>query len=249
MFSFSNVLGLNSICSASLYDIDGGGWQLVRRVRGGSTWHPSTDNLAGTDSYGVYNGDATADATFSISFGSDFDDFLFTTGDGVKWLIATRDAVIGANYANSLRSILKSSINSNPYSARWYNRAGASEDPWISLLDHTASTGTENVIYGENQNGDHSTILVNHNGANVFIRTNYPSSIPTTPPTTEPSCQPTAIPSGEPSIPTSQPSGQPSGSPTTVPSSQPTSLPSGEPSRVPTTHPANQPASSTTTLP
>jgi hypothetical protein len=62
----------------------GGGWVLVRRVRQGSTsWHPATDNLAGTQAaYGVY-GSATSDATFGVPYSSwvsGSTEFLFATG-------------------------------------------------------------------------------------------------------------------------------------------------------------------------
>jgi hypothetical protein len=50
-------------------NFEGAGWVLVRRVKQGSTWHPATDNLRGTDSYGSY-GTATSDASFSVPFSS-----------------------------------------------------------------------------------------------------------------------------------------------------------------------------------
>jgi hypothetical protein len=63
--------------------VDGGGWALVRRVMQGSTWHPATDNLAGTEpAYGRYGG-----PTFNATFGRPYSswittstEFLFTTG-------------------------------------------------------------------------------------------------------------------------------------------------------------------------
>jgi hypothetical protein len=63
--------------------LDGGGWVLVRRVRQGSVWHPTTDNLAGTEpAYGTYGG-PTFDATFGRPYSSwiqSSTEFLFTTG-------------------------------------------------------------------------------------------------------------------------------------------------------------------------
>ncbi len=63
--------------------LDGGGWALVRRVRQGSSWHPATDDLAGTHpSYGNYGG-----PTFNETFGRPYNswitpatEFLFSTG-------------------------------------------------------------------------------------------------------------------------------------------------------------------------
>ena len=49
-----------------------------------------------------------ADATFSITFSQySCPYFMFATGDLAKWLIASKDAVIGATYANAQRSILR----------------------------------------------------------------------------------------------------------------------------------------------
>ncbi len=60
-----------------------GGWALVRRVKQGSTWHPSTDSLAGTHVYGSYS-PSTADVTFSVPFRdllvTDNTEVLFATG-------------------------------------------------------------------------------------------------------------------------------------------------------------------------
>jgi hypothetical protein len=57
-------------------------WSLVRRVKSGYTWHPSTDHLVGTDVYGTFVDDSTSDSTFSKSFSdSSFSYFLFITGD------------------------------------------------------------------------------------------------------------------------------------------------------------------------
>ena len=64
--------------------IDGGGWTLVRRVKEGTTWHPATDSLAGTDEYGTLGHDDT-DATFSIRFNETlFNQFLFATGKSLR---------------------------------------------------------------------------------------------------------------------------------------------------------------------
>ena len=82
--------------------MDGGAWELVRRVKPGNQWHPSTDNLQGTDVYGVFVNDSTVDSTFSIAFNIDeVEDFLFITGDQQKWIIASVDAVLGARDENS----------------------------------------------------------------------------------------------------------------------------------------------------
>ena len=107
------------------YEIDGGPWELVRRVKPGSIWHQATDNLEGKDQYGTFVNDGTVDSSFSISFDIDqVEDFLFITGDRTKWLIASVGSVLGPRdgvtgnllgYSNENRDIQMSSISSNPY--------------------------------------------------------------------------------------------------------------------------------------
>ena len=150
------------------------GWRLVRRVKAGIQWHPSTDTLAGTDVYGVMPSvdPQTADATFSISFsGESFTHFLFATGDEQVWLYCTKEAVLDGHYSNGPRPILKSSDSLTPYNARWYSRHGVYEDPWISVTDHHSAISGGKIVYGENKYGGHhaGAILPHHNGANVWI--------------------------------------------------------------------------------
>lgn len=96
-------------------------------------WHPATDQLRGTDVYGTAN-DHTND--WSVAFENEsYDQFLFTTSDCNKWLIAEKDQVLGW-YANEDREILRSSTSDEAYTAKWYRREGSLEDPWISLNDH-----------------------------------------------------------------------------------------------------------------
>jgi hypothetical protein len=83
----------------------------------------------GTDSYGTYDPDPTSDNSFSVTWAmSDVDEFLFASGDCSLWLITTPAAVGGSindqYYAGAPRSILKSSVQSAPYTAQWYNRDG-----------------------------------------------------------------------------------------------------------------------------
>ena len=99
-------------------NIDGGGWILVRRVKPGKTWHPATDHLKGTSVYGP-SGEQSYN-TWSIKFSHmNFQEFLFTTGDGTKWLIASKNDVY-KNGSNFVANIRKSSLSPNASSkARW----------------------------------------------------------------------------------------------------------------------------------
>jgi len=146
----------------------------VRRVRAGYSWHPATDQLMGTDVYGTYVNDPTADTTFSIAYDiNDVSEFLFTTGDYKKWLIASKETVVGTFYENAPRLITKSSVSQTPYVARWYRRWGAIEDPLISLSDHHNAIGSGDILYGGagySSSTHASAVLPFHNGANVFVR-------------------------------------------------------------------------------
>jgi hypothetical protein len=104
-------------------EIDNGGWEARRYVPGSSygKWHPSSDQMVGTDIYGV-KGCTTQ--PWSEEFKSiDFDQFLLISGDKSKWVIITRLEAIGTEaapawYNDEARIILKSSINSDQYSAK-----------------------------------------------------------------------------------------------------------------------------------
>ena len=94
---------------------------MVRRVQSGNTWHQATDSLQGTNVYGT-PGAEDSNQSWSIQFDNmSYDQFLFATGDGSKWLIASRSEVERVGGSNFLANIIKSSTNSNPYQARWYD--------------------------------------------------------------------------------------------------------------------------------
>ena len=81
------------------YYLDGGGWTLVRHAPGGyDTWHPATDDLAGTDVYGdSANGPMSRDA-WSIVFDAavtGYDELLFSSGDCTLWLIVKKEQLAG----------------------------------------------------------------------------------------------------------------------------------------------------------
>ena len=50
-----------------------------------------------------------------------FNQFLFTTGDRTKWLIAYKDQVLGF-YANAPRKVVKSSKYPSGNAPLWYRR-------------------------------------------------------------------------------------------------------------------------------
>jgi hypothetical protein len=127
--------------------------------------------LAGTDTYGVSTDDS---APWSVDFEtavSGWNQFLFATGDCTKWLVATKEAVIEDFYTDALRTIEMSSTNTASYQAKWYNRVGALEDPWVSIVDHAAAIPACLILYGENSwDGDQTCSLQQNGGADVYIR-------------------------------------------------------------------------------
>ena len=82
---------LSPVCHHCGYDINNGGWTLVRHAPGGFTkWHPATDNLAGTDEYGDPSTGPMSRSPWSIPFETavnGYDELLFASGDCSKWLI------------------------------------------------------------------------------------------------------------------------------------------------------------------
>ena len=151
--------------------IDGGEWKLVRHVPAGNVWHRANDLLVGRDVYGIPSG-SNGNNEWSIRFDNiSFSQFLFATGDGAKWLIASKNEVTGAFYSNKPRLVEKSSIHpTRAHRVKWYRRTTNLEDPWISLTDHSEASTQGNILYGGNSFTDHTKVLPIHNGANVFIR-------------------------------------------------------------------------------
>ena len=161
-----------------IYGTDGGGWMLVRRVKAGTKWHPTTDSLLGSQAaYGVWTSDPTADATFGekykvrvgrlavtdscwgyttgIPFDHiQYDQFMFATGDGQEWLIADKSEVQSVHKSFPFKANIRMSslrqYHGKPYQAKWYNRGSSiREDPWISLVDHDVGKTRGQILYGE----------------------------------------------------------------------------------------------------
>ena len=141
---------------------------MVRHLPPSDCWHSPSDHLAGKESFGNSSLDGVP---WSVPFG-EFDEFLFASGNFEKWLVTTKEAVLGSFYANEEREILKSSKSPTPYKARWYNRDGVDEDPWISLTDHHDAISSNDLIYGGNSFdwASHTNHIRLFGGMNVFVR-------------------------------------------------------------------------------
>ena len=63
-------------------------FQLARRVEKGSKWHPATDDLRGTDSYGTPPSDPQSGPTGTMQWHyNQVQYFMFSTGDFSEWYI------------------------------------------------------------------------------------------------------------------------------------------------------------------
>lgn len=165
-----------------LPQLNGGFWQLVRRVSPAhNAWHPATDNLLGTDKYGMFMDDPNFNGTFSRRYNIDeVDEFLFMTGDESQWLIASKEAVNGESYDHAIREVKLSSKYRQSYTAHWHHTRYNAYDPHIALQscnDVPSSCGdltldqwdaVDMLYLGNSYSGYKPPIYTG--GANVFIR-------------------------------------------------------------------------------
>ncbi len=177
-----------------LSSIVGGQWTLVRHVpeftNGTRLFHPATDGLVGTASYGPQPGTEYDSSPWTIPFSTyTFNNFLFITGNCQKWLLASKTSVggdlTGVWYSGVARTITKSSINASSYLVVWYNRGAGSapEDPWVSLEDHSTSISDGTLMYGEASYGPiQNNSLIGTNGLNVYVDGAPPPPLPPSPP-------------------------------------------------------------------
>jgi hypothetical protein len=105
-----------------------------------------------------------------------YNEFLFSSGDGQKWLIADKDEVIGDYYA-SMRNVKRSSSYNGPCK-RWFaRRQSFLYQPYIDLdepisLDANSTRYNHTTLYmGNGMSPLRGTVLlVKHGGARVYIR-------------------------------------------------------------------------------
>jgi len=152
-------------------EIVGGGWELVRRVKQGDSWHPATDHLEGTEEYGTFIDDPQATETFSRKWADKrWNQLLFATGDLTRWVVVDKKELLGENYSDEYRHYIMSSSQVLGYTAKWNNRKEIAEDPEVGLGDADHSKSHGKILYvGNSQGGEYAKSLL-HQGANVFIR-------------------------------------------------------------------------------
>ena len=102
-------------------------------------FHPTLDDCAGSDVYGLFDGDAQSFSSWSIEFNNiKFNQFLFAYGDCSTWLVTSKFEAIGEYYGSAgNRCIFNSSETDRnpPYSASWRYRDDWPEEPWIGTSD------------------------------------------------------------------------------------------------------------------
>jgi len=161
-------------------------WTPVRCVSSkDGTWHPATDMLQGTESYGTRL-PVTADATWSMTWDwDDCDELMLALNDFSYWLVVDKSQL--QNYGAPVSTRIEmSSYSDTPYNAEWYLRgptecaadlaagkntecgaSGALEDPWATVFDH--ETEEAGYVYGENSATGHREHLAS-TGACVYVR-------------------------------------------------------------------------------
>ena len=82
----SLMINVNGSCQ----NIYGGDWILVRHSY--NQWHPATDNLAGTDEYGIFDNNPQSNESWSIRFDNVLESdgstlFMFSNGDCSEWMV------------------------------------------------------------------------------------------------------------------------------------------------------------------
>ena len=160
-------------------------WELVRYVPQGSTWHPATDQLNGTQVYGTFGDFSQA---FSMDWSSTnfnevrlmfcilvFKDifmfkFLFISGDKKYWTVIKKVDLVGEDdskwYANEEITIQSSQIRCTQYEAKMYRRSNFYDDPFVSFTNHGAG---ENVLCKGSSSEDYNGILEVSSGMYVYI--------------------------------------------------------------------------------
>ena len=155
MFVVLKYLQYADACDG-IYD---GGWSLVRHSF--NQWYESTDNLQGTDIYGVFDDDPLSLTSWSIQFDDIIRSYnnksgaivMFSNGDCSEYLITIFDSINVTSNNSYWGYIIESNTRSSPYYDKWRNRDPLTfpNDPLIlyTLSDQSSMLYTEgsNINY------------------------------------------------------------------------------------------------------
>merc|ERR1712216_268868 len=112
------------------------------RVKKGNAWHPAKDQLRGTESYGTYNSDPTADVTWSIKFPHTTWTEMITAGGSLTNWVYQHTTQFWGNQETS--SILMNAKSCAPIGKRTHIRSsGSVEKLSLKIL---GSDGVDTVI-------------------------------------------------------------------------------------------------------
>ena len=157
------------------------GWRLVRFLpEMAPRFHPSTDNLVGTEVY--RNGNTPTNSLLKNVAGSwsivleDFDEMFLSDVGIQRWLYFKKSSL----YSNpqdyygdmKLRAVLKSSANSLAHSLPFTNRNLNAEDPLIQL-----TTSNNDLMYAENGIFIQNWLTVMQKGSMVFVRNSAKANV------------------------------------------------------------------------
>lgn len=146
--------------------------KLVRRTDT-TSWHPATDQLAGTDAYGTKQ-----DTKWSVPFYDEvFDVFIFTTRNH-KYMMAMTKEQVGGPWTNSYYgSTDRDFYKMLPSDTVWVAHKAIQMNyrnkihPWLGVTDHDEYDG---VLYGgDSFDASHevSKTMIENGGADVYILT------------------------------------------------------------------------------
>ena len=100
---------LNNFKNHCGYEIDDGGWNLVRHVPNETTWHTSSEDLQGSDVYGDASKGPEGDQAWSIDFEytlPNYDEMLLASGNCRNWLIVDKGALKNSENGNYVTMII-----------------------------------------------------------------------------------------------------------------------------------------------
>ena len=162
--------------------LDDGGWELVAHMSNSGGMFDGNGELMPGYAYGTFNSNPVASTPdFQRAFPVVADKILFITGDLSIWGIADYGdlrALIDAQGSvppfspNLAFEIGVNGVVSNT-TGNVISRAGALEDPWISMEgDHFYGVDNQRIVWGENNWNfapGHVALKNNHGGINVYI--------------------------------------------------------------------------------
>eukprot|EP00486_Rosalina_sp_Unknown_P001656 CAMPEP_0201566606 /NCGR_PEP_ID=MMETSP0190_2-20130828/6498_1 /ASSEMBLY_ACC=CAM_ASM_000263 /TAXON_ID=37353 /ORGANISM="Rosalina sp." /LENGTH=261 /DNA_ID=CAMNT_0047985541 /DNA_START=96 /DNA_END=881 /DNA_ORIENTATION=+ len=174
------------IATSPCQQVEGGDWILVRHANLASIWHPNTDKLEGTQSYGGFGGTAPSsypnDPAYSTSYSIPFNHMmagptkiLFSDTKCDNYIV-TRFADIRCDahgiHGFLLDNIIATSDTSNNKEFQIYSRCGDNHDPLVSMDNpwHSTDNSGAGLLYIANSVNTFPTRRAEMENSNVWIQ-------------------------------------------------------------------------------